>query len=91
MTDIDRDQLAQDTAEHIVNTLMPKTAELHAAPNAEVFYTDDRRPPSTVDGVKAHLLDGGCWISWMDDRVVAAMRALHGEPTGDASFFTADR
>ncbi|MEH0423152.1 hypothetical protein [Streptomyces sp. B21-083] len=80
MTDLDRDQLAQDTAEYIVNKLIPDTARFHGLPEVTIHYADDRRPPTTVEGVKAHLLSGGCWFSWMDDRVIAAMNTLHGEP-----------
>jgi hypothetical protein len=91
VTTIDRDQLAQDTAEYIATVLMPKTAETHASPYVTVHYPDGKRPQTEVADIKAHLLSGRCWISWMDDRVVVAMRALHGEPTGDAAMFTADR
>ncbi|MFJ1667318.1 hypothetical protein ACIOK4_13210 [Streptomyces bottropensis] len=84
MTTIDRDQLAQDTAEYIANTLMPKTAEFHDNPGVTIQYVDDKRPPATVEDIKAELLGGQFWISWLDNRVVTAMRTLHGEPTGGA-------
>lgn len=78
MTAIDRDQLAQETAEHIAEVLMPRSAQIHAQPGVEVRYVNDKRPPTDVDDIRAALLDGRIWLSWMDDKVNAAMRALHG-------------
>ena len=88
MTEIDRDQLAQDTAEYIASVLAPQAAEIHAYPGVTVHYANDQRPPTEVEDIKAALLDGRVWISWVCDRVTQAMRQLHGEPTGDAATFT---
>jgi hypothetical protein len=65
--------LARTTAEHIVTYLIPT--------NRIAWGREDM--PTTVEGVAAHLLSGRVWISWMDDRVLAAMRQLHGEPTDE--------
>lgn len=71
---VDRDNLAQATAEYIARELNP------AAGNAGyTFYADDRRPPTDVEAIKAELLGGHLWISWMDDAVCAAMKAIHGQ------------
>jgi hypothetical protein len=87
----DREQLAQETAEYIANVLTPKAEAAHALPGMEVFYTDGRRPPTCVAEIKATLLAGRFWISWTDDRVTAAMRALHGEPFGHSEWIVGDR
>lgn len=85
----DRDQLAQHTAEYIATVLMPKADAFHSGPGVTVHYADGQRPPTGVDEIKATLLDGRVWISWLDSRVTAAMRALHGEPTGDTEWLAA--
>lgn len=85
VNDLDRDQLAQDTAEYIANVLTPQAQKTHALPGVTVHYINDQRPPTDVPGIKAALLDGRVWISWICDRVTQAMRQLHGEPTGDAT------
>lgn len=82
---IDHHQLARETAEYIARELTPRIT--HAGEGLTVVYADDRRPPADVDEITANLLDGVLWVSWMDDRVLNAMRALHGEPTGDAEIF----
>jgi hypothetical protein len=51
-----------------------------------VSSADDKRPPTAVEDIKDALLAGRPWISWLDDRVTAAMRAMYGDPTGDARF-----
>lgn len=79
----DREVLAQETAEYIANVLMPAHAE--ATSGLEVVYINGNRPPTAVEDIKQTLLDGRVFISWIDDRVNAAMRALHGEPTGDVT------
>lgn len=76
LTAAERDQLAQETAEHIANTLNPQSDQAHALNNVTVVYPDDERPPRDVAGIKAALLDGECWISWADDRVLIALRTL---------------
>lgn len=63
----DADRLAQETAEYIVS------AGLGSSPGAI-----GGPAPTGIPEIKATLLSGRCWFSWMDDRVVAAMRALHG-------------
>lgn len=71
-----RDQIAQEAAEHIVNDLNPEHERFHAHPDVTIHYLDDTRPPTDVAGVKAALLDGRYWISWMDDHLTAALKAL---------------
>lgn len=75
---IDRDRLAQETAEYIATKLIPKAEQLHTMPGVTIHYPDDQRPPTTIDEIKATLLDGRYWISWLDDRVTTAMAAIHG-------------
>jgi len=77
MLDADRDQLAQETAEYIAGTLIPESDRVHAFDNVTVSYPDDRRPPQDVPGIKAELLAGRFWISWMNDRVLSALRTIH--------------
>jgi hypothetical protein len=72
---VDREKLARETAEHVVTDLIPLGSALGGVLGREGM-------PTTVADVAAALLDGHLWISWMDDRVEAAMRQLHGEPTG---------
>lgn len=82
MTEAERDQLAQETAEYIANVLIPATRKLNKLPGAFIHFLSDTRPPTDVAEIKAALLDGRIWISWLDgDRVEAAMHRLHGEPT----------
>lgn len=77
--DTDRDQLAQETAEYIAHTLIPRHDERHAnSAVTTVSYVDDKRPPRDVPTIKAALLEGTYWLSWCDDRVLTAMRELHG-------------
>lgn len=68
----ERDQLAQDTAEYIANTLNPRARELHVRP------AYGKPAPTDIPTIKAALLEGTYWLSWADDRVLTAMRALHG-------------
>ncbi|GEM_PF-3270428 len=75
-----RQQLARETAEYIVTTLIPQLAETLAGTTVTISYPDATRPPTTVAEIASALLDGRIWLSWMDDRVCTAMRALHGEP-----------
>jgi hypothetical protein len=90
-TDTDRDRIAQETAEYIANVLIPEADRIHALPDVSVFYADDKRPPRTVPDIKAALLEGVFWISWIgNERVTAAMRALHGQPVGDAEWLVGD-
>lgn len=78
---VDRDQLAQKTAEYIAGVLIPESDRIHALPGVTVFYTDDKRPPREVADIKAALLGGAFWTSWIGEkRVTAAFLALHGEP-----------
>lgn len=77
-TDTGRDQLAQETAEYIANVLIPQSDAVHALPGVTVNYPGGNRPPRDVPSIKAALLAGECWISWMNDRVLTAMRELHG-------------
>jgi len=77
-----RDQLAQETAEYIAAMPNPQEGE-----GFIVVGQDDR--PRTISDIKAVLLAGHVWISWMDDKVIATMRALHGEPTGYTEAFNA--
>lgn len=84
------DQLATNTARYIASDLKTAQTKTLTLPGVSVFYANDRRPPATVEGIKLALLDGRIWISWMDDRVTAAMRELHGEPTGDAADLAQD-
>ncbi len=84
-TIIERDRLAQETAEYIAATRTPPVPETPTVGNSVIVGRHgstvalDRRPPTAVAEIKATLLGGHVWISWMDDRVVAAMRALHDE------------
>ena len=73
-----RDQIAQTTAEHIA-------ANPGIEPGVIVHYPSPERPPTDIPAIKAALLDGRIWMSWLDDHVTAAMRRLHGDPTGDAT------
>ena len=81
LTAVERDLLAQVTAEYIATNLTAPSGHV------QVFYVGDRRPPRTIPEIKEQLLGGHVWISWMCDQVTEAMRALHGEPTGDAELF----
>lgn len=67
----ERDQLAQETAEYI--------AEHLSTPHGAVG-DDDR--PTDVEGIKEVLLAGDLWISWLDNRVDAAMIAMHQPASG---------
>ncbi len=78
-----REQLAEATAKHILEHLLPAQDRLTDSPWVTVEYPDDRRPPRDAEGIKASLLAGECWISWMDDPVMTAMRRLHPQPTAD--------
>ncbi|WP_225447373.1 hypothetical protein [Streptacidiphilus sp. PB12-B1b] len=90
-TDVDRDRIAQEAAEYIANVLIPESDKTQALPGVSVYYTDDKRPPRTVADIKATLLEGRFWISWIgDERVAAAMRAIHGQPVGDAEWLAGD-
>lgn len=72
-----RDQLAQETAQYIADALIPESDRVHAFDNVTVSYPGGRRPPCDVPSIKAALLNGECWISWMNDRVLSAMRLIH--------------
>lgn len=84
---INRNQVAQEAAEYIASKLNPAREKFEEMPGATIHYADDKRPPTSVEEIKQSLLDGNIWISWMDDRVTAAMREIHGDPTGMAQFF----
>lgn len=71
-----RDDLAQAAAEHIARDLIPAQDLQNASPWVTVSYPDDRRPPRDVGAIKAALLNGECWTSWMDDQVIVAMHAI---------------
>lgn len=73
---IDREKLAWETAEHIAANLIPQGTGQYV-----VRVLTDEPMPFKPDEIAATLLDGRVWISWMDDRVLAAMRQLHGQPT----------
>jgi len=91
-TDTDRDRIAEETAQYIANVLIPESDRLQALPGVSVYYADDKRPPRTVADIKAALLDGVFWISWIgNERVAAAMRAIHGQPVGHAEWLVGDR
>jgi hypothetical protein len=72
VTDDERDQLAQETAEHIAEHLS------HRAGGVTYHYDAAGPPPRDLAAIKAALLDGRVWLSWLDDRVFATMRELHG-------------
>jgi len=77
MLDTDRDQLAQETAEYIAGTLIPESDRVHAFDNVTVSYPGGHTPPRDVPSIKAELLAGRFWISWMNDRVLSALRTIH--------------
>lgn len=87
---MNREELAQETAEYIANVLTPEQARVAELPGVAVHHLDDRRPPTDVLDIKYALLGGSIWISWMDDRVIDAMHALHGKPTGDVTHLIGD-
>ena len=70
-----RDELAQETAEYIATSVLPQ----HSVNTTDylVKYVGDGRPPREVSEIKATLLSGHAWLSWMDERVRNAMRRLH--------------
>jgi hypothetical protein len=84
-TTIDRNQLAQETAEYIAAELNPLAERVAQAPGCSIVYPNGQKPPTAVEQIKATLLDGRLWISWMDDRVFAAMRAIHSPETSTRS------
>ena len=91
-TDADRNRIAEETAQYIATVLIPEHDRLQALPGVSVYYADEKRPPRTVADIKAALLDGVFWISWIgNERVTAAMRAIHGQPVGDAEWLVGDR
>jgi len=88
----DTDRIAEETAQYIATVLIPEADRLQALPGVSVYYADEKRPPRTVADIKAALLDGVFWISWIgNERVTAAMRAIHGQPVGDAEWLVGDR
>lgn len=72
---MNHDSLAQETAEYIAADLVPQ----HGVnlTNVLVKYTGEERPPREVAEIKATLLSGYLWLSWMDERVADAMRQMH--------------
>lgn len=74
-TTMTRDDIAQQAAEYIASELMPRQAEL--AGEGRIVFPDNRRPPTDVPGIKAELLAGYWWVSWVNERVAAAMKAIH--------------
>lgn len=70
-----RDALAQATAEHIATHLIDHVI----GGMVDRIQVDGKPMPTTVPEIKATLLAGEMWLSWMSDSTVAAMRALHGE------------
>jgi hypothetical protein len=79
-TEMDREQIAQETAEHIA-----AKGEQQSTDTVQIHYIGGDKPPTDVQGIKAALLDGRIWISWMDDTVTAAMRQIHAD---DGPVFT---
>lgn len=72
-----RDRLAQETAEYIAAVLTTRqTPEKHPEGYEE---PEEPHAPTSVEEIKATLLNGRLWVSWLDDRVIEAMRELHGE------------
>lgn len=69
-----RDQIAQEAAEHIAEHLNKVADEAGWAP-----VPGKKKPPTTVPEIKQSLLDGEIWRFWLDARVIAAWRELHGE------------
>jgi hypothetical protein len=65
MTDLDT--IAQELAEHIASQ-PPWTYE--------ISYLDDKRPPAGVAAIKAELLLGAYWLSWLDDTVEAGLNRM---------------
>jgi len=91
-TDTDTDRIAEETAQYIATVLIPEADRLQALPGVSVYYADEKRPPRTVADIKAALLDGVFWISWIgNERVTAAMRAIHGQPVGHSEWLVGDR
>lgn len=76
LADIRRGLIAERAAVYIAHEL-PRA---QAGDGVEVVYHGDRRPPTAVEDITQDLLDGCLWVSWMDDRVLTAMRRIHGEP-----------
>lgn len=84
--DIDiRFELAHQAAVHIAN-LAPKRAAFEALDGITIVHPGDHRPPTTDAEIRAELLDGNVWISWMDEYVMAIMRALHTGPVQACTF-----
>jgi hypothetical protein len=71
----ERDQLAQETAEYIANTLIPSLGLDDAGGVTLVGPT----APRDVEEIKATLLRGHYWLSWLDDRVAGALAQLNVE------------
>ena len=79
------DQLAQAAAEHITRDLIPEQDRLSDSPGVTIHYVNGRRPPRDVDAIKAALLAGEIWTSWMDEHVLMAVRAIRQIETGGAA------
>lgn len=67
---MDRDRIAQETAEYIAAHTQP------ADDGIVIRYVGEERPPTEVADIKAALLQGKVWISWMDDVVFKSMRQM---------------
>lgn len=80
-----RFELAHQAAVHIAN-LAPKRAAFEALDGITIVHPGDQRPPTTDAEIRAELLDGNVWISWMDEYVMAIMRALHAGPVQACTF-----
>ncbi|HEY1701191.1 MAG TPA: hypothetical protein VGG75_15915 [Trebonia sp.] len=87
LTATGRDRIAQAAAEHIVNDLMPAHDRMNTESGIAVI---GEQPPRDIATIKAAILGGHVFISWMDDTVNDVMRQLHGDPTGDAAWLAGD-
>jgi hypothetical protein len=73
------EQALQETAEYIHHQL--SHASDPSPYDFRINYRDARRPPMGVEAIKETLRTGHAWISWMDPKVVDAMRAMFGPPS----------
>jgi hypothetical protein len=72
------DRIAQSLAEHISGRQTDPDICL------TIMYPDDRRPPTGVAAIKAELLAGNLWLSWLDETVsdgLYRMREVEKETT----------
>lgn len=77
---MDREQIAQETAEYIA-------AHAPAGQPTDgivIRYIGEQRPPTAVADIKAALLQGKVWTSWMDDIVFKSMREMGFTPEESA-------